>query len=235
LGRRHKNTCQWLLDGEDYSSWRTTPSSFFWLHGLSGCGKTVLASSVIQQLQSEDPAGLIAYHYFDVNGGGRRDLSQMLRSLLYQLAGQHPEARQILQALYVDCGMGAREPTVEQLSEQFTSVLEQSDEVTVILDALDESDSPDSIVSWVSDLHHMHRDSLRLFVTSRKQGILDTTIDKWLRMDQIHAVQVDKINRDIEKYVDARLFSSEEFEKWNSQVGLREHVMEVVLQRADGM
>jgi ABC-type dipeptide/oligopeptide/nickel transport system ATPase component len=235
LERRHQNTCRWLLDGDEYRSWRTTPSSFFWLHGLSGCGKTVLASAVIQQLQSEGSGGLVAFHYFDVNGGDKRDLSQMLRSLLCQLSSQHPEARQILQALYDDCGMGARQPTVKQLSEHFTSILDQVVEVTVIVDALDESDSPDDIVSWVKGLHQIRRDSLHLFVTSQKQGALDTAIDKWLKLDQLHAVASDEINKDIANYIHARLFESEEFMKWSSHKGLREDVKKAVLQRANGM
>jgi hypothetical protein len=82
----------------------------------------------------------------------------------------------------------------------------------------------------VKGLHQIRRDSLHLFVTSRKQGILDTAIDKWLKVDQLHAVRIDKINKDIAKYVRARLFKSEEFEKWNSHMDLREHVMEAVLQ-----
>jgi Cdc6-like AAA superfamily ATPase len=224
-----------LLDGEAYHSWQTTPSSFFWLYGLSGCGKTVLASSVIQELQSEDPEGLVACHYFDVNGGDRRDLSQMLRSILYQLSDKHPEARKILQALHVDCGDGAREPTVRQLSKQFTNILDHEFEVTVIIDALDECASPEDIVSWVKDLLQEDRNSLHLLVTSRKQGVLAIAIDEWLKLDQLHAVRIDEINNDITSYVHARLFESEEFKKWKPHKGLREEVEKVVLQRANGM
>jgi hypothetical protein len=235
LERRHKNTCRWLLDGDVYRSWRTRPGSFFWLHGLSGCGKTVLASSIIQQLQSEDPVGLVVCHYFDVNGGDKRSLSQMLRSLLHQLSSKHPEVRKILQALYVDCGNGALEPTVKQLSERFESILDQAVEITIIIDALDECDAPEDIVSWVKNLHQKDCCSLHLLVTSRKQGILGTAIDKWPKTDQLHAVQIDEINRDIARYVHARLFKSEEFEKWKPHQGLREHVEKAVLQRANGM
>jgi ABC-type dipeptide/oligopeptide/nickel transport system ATPase component len=235
LERRHKNTCRWLLDGDHYRFWRTTPSSFFWLHGLSGCGKTVLASSVIQQLQNAGSGGLVACHYFDVNGGDKRDLSQMLRSLLYQLSSKHSEARQTLQALYVDCGMGVKKPTARQLSEQFTSILDQVAEVTVIIDALDECDSPDDILSWMKDLHQKDRNSLHLLVTSRRQGILATAIEKWPKTDQLHAVRIDGINKDIAAYIHARLFESKEFEKWSPYKGLQEEVEKAVLQRADGM
>jgi ABC-type dipeptide/oligopeptide/nickel transport system ATPase component len=235
LEQRHQNTCRWLLDGGDYHTWRKTPNSFFWLHGLSGCGKTILASSIIQQLHSENSGGLIACHYFDINGGDKRDLSQMLRSLLCQVSSKHPEVRKILQASHVAFGMGAKRPTVTQLSEQFTSILDQVAEVTVVIDALDESDSQDDIVSWIKGLQQKDRNSLHLLVTSRKQGILATAIEKWLKPDQLHAVQIDEINKDIADYIHARLFESKEFEKWNPHKGLQEEVEKAVLQRANGM
>jgi len=233
LERRHQDTCQWLLDDVEYHSWRRMPSSFFWLYGSSGCGKTVLASAVIQQIRSE--GSLVACHYFDVNGGDTRDLGQMLRSLLSQLSSQHSEARQVLQALYNECDMGARQPTVRQLSEQFAKILDQVAEVTVVVDALDESNSPGGIVSWLKDLFQRDRNSLHLLVTSQKQGSLDTAIDEWHRRDQLHAVRSNETNKDIANYLHARLFGSEEFEKWNSHRDLREHVEKTILQRANGM
>lgn len=235
LERRHQDTCRWLLDGDEYRSWRTTPSSFFWLHGLSGCGKTVLASAVVQQIQSEDSGCLVACQYFDVNGGDKRDLSQMLRSLLYQLSSKHSEARQTLQTLYDDCDTGARAPTASQLSAQFAKILDQVADVTVIVDALDECDCPESIVSWFKDLYQVDRKSLHLLVTSQKRGILDTAIDKWTKPDQLHAIRNTETNKDIVNYIHGRLFGSEEFEKWKPRKGLREHVEEAVLQRANGM
>lgn len=178
---------------------------------------------------------MVAYHYFDVNGGDKRDLAQMLRSLLYQLSSKHSEVRQTLQALYDDCDKGARDPTARQLSEQFVKTLDQVAEVTIIVDTLDECDSPDNIVSWLEDLLHGDRNNLHLLVTSRKQGALDKAIDKWHKRDQLHAVQNHEINKDIANYIHARLFGSKEFGKWSSQEGLRELVEKKVLQRANGM
>ena len=131
--------------------------------------------------------------------------------------------------------MGARQPTARQLSEQFAKILDQVAEVTVVVDALDESNSPGGIVSWLKDLFQRDRNSLHLLVTSQKQGSLDTAIDEWHRRDQLHAVRSNETNKDIANYLHARLFGSEEFEKWNSHRDLREHVEKTILQRANGM
>lgn len=235
MERRHPDTCRWLLDSEEYRSWRNTPSSFFWLHGLSGCGKTVLASSVIDQLRSADSNAITVYHYFDVNGGDGQDITQMLRTLLFQLGSKNLAARDNLQALYVQCDKGARKPTTKQLMEQFTSMLSLLDQAFVVIDALDECKSPDLVVSWLKDLDRVNRDSLHLLVTSRKQGVLSTAIDDWPNRDQLHAIRTEEISRDIASYIHARIFESREFAKWNAQEGLQEQVENSVLQRANGM
>lgn len=233
LRQRQQGTCRWLLDSETYHSWRTTPGSFFWLHGLSGCGKTVLASSVIEQLRSQTPKSLFAYFYFDVNGGGRRDLSQMLRSVLCQLFLEEG-GKDVLLSLYRDCGMGLRQPSIKQLSDTFASILHQVGEVTIVVDALDECSTPEDVVLWLQDpsrfMHNWH-----LLVTSQKHGTMSSVIDSWHRQDQIHAVQIDKVNSDIACYVHERLFGSAEFVKWSSHQGLREQVEDEILKQANGM
>lgn len=233
LEQRHQGTCRWLLDSDDYRSWRIAPGSFFWLHGLSGCGKTVLASSVIENLRSRTPQPLFAYFYFDVNGGGRRDLSQMLRSLLCQLYSGKG-AKEVLVALYCGCGMGVREPTTKQLSDTLKSILDQVGEATIVIDALDECSTPEDLVLWLTDpsrsTHNLH-----LLVTSRNHGAMNSAINNWPQQDQIHAIQVDKVNRDIAYYVHGRLFEGAEFVKWSSHQGLREQVEDAVLKQANGM
>ncbi|MCJ1467598.1 hypothetical protein MMC07_006223 [Pseudocyphellaria aurata] len=48
-------TGDWFLSGEEYSHWKKTPQSFLWIHGIAGCGKTVL-SSLLAQLVKKLPS-----------------------------------------------------------------------------------------------------------------------------------------------------------------------------------
>ncbi|KAH0361448.1 purine and uridine phosphorylase, partial [Aureobasidium melanogenum] len=233
LRQRHQGTCHWLLDSDDYHNWRKTPGSFFWLHGLSGCGKTVLASSVIEQLRLQTPQPLFAYFYFDVNGGGRRDLSQMLRTVIYQLCSVNG-VKEVLLALYCDCSKGTKEPTITQLSATLTSILDQVGEATIIIDALDECSTPEDAVLWLKGLSRLTH-NLHLLVTSRNHGLMNSAIGNWPQQVQVHAIQIDKVNRDIACYVHERLFEGGEFVKWGSHQGLREKVEDTVLKQANGM
>lgn len=43
-------TGRWFLDGSTFQEFKDTPRSLLWLHGDSGCGKTILSSAIIEQL-----------------------------------------------------------------------------------------------------------------------------------------------------------------------------------------
>lgn len=36
-------TGKWFICGKEYSHWKETPQSFLWIHGIAGCGKTILS------------------------------------------------------------------------------------------------------------------------------------------------------------------------------------------------
>jgi len=58
----------WFLESEQYAKWKASPSSFLWLHGIPGCGKTILSSTVIEDILqhcTNDPGKAAAYFYFD--------------------------------------------------------------------------------------------------------------------------------------------------------------------------
>lgn len=140
-----------------------------------------------------------------------------------------------MKTLYDQCNKGSRQPTTRQLFEQFTSILGRIGEVAVVVDGLDECEAHDDVVSWLEDLNQVDRGSLCLLVTSRKHGRLATAIDDWPKPDQLYAVMSADSNRDIAGYTHARIFESDEFIKWTPHEGLREHVEQVILQRANGM
>ncbi|THY84406.1 hypothetical protein D6C92_09296 [Aureobasidium pullulans] len=233
--QRHPDTCRWLLDGDLYRYWRTTPASFLWLYGISGCGKTFLASSVIDQLRSEDQASPLAFFYFDVNGGGRRDLPQMLRSLLFQLRSRSKEAAEQVQELYEECRRDNTSATIKQLSATLKAILHKLSSITVVIDALDECDSSKDVVTWLEDLCEEHAGSLHLLVTSQKYGVLDEAICGWPRRDQLHCVDTGDIDQDIKVYVHTRLFQTKEFEHLASRGNLQEEVENTMLKQINGM
>ncbi|THW05949.1 hypothetical protein D6D24_10092 [Aureobasidium pullulans] len=232
---RHHGTGQWLLNSTFYLSWEKRLDRFIWLHGLSGCGKTVLASSIIHRLNSASPSRALAFFYFDVNGGGQQTVVQMLRTLLSQLCSMPSINLNRLQTLYNTCGKGTSSPSIDQLSDTLKDIISLSGQVTVVIDALDECDKPSEVISWLEDLLEANYSTLQLLVTSRSTGETGRVIDGWTRRHELHPIQVDEVNKDISDYLHTRLFVGDEFSKWSSGYGLREMIKKEVSQQANGM
>ncbi|CAN9450612.1 unnamed protein product [Alternaria alternata] len=86
--QRQANTGLWLLESAKFSEWKERTASRLWLYGIPGCGKTILSSTIIENLLQychDDTNIVTAYFYFDFNDTQKQDPELMLRSLLCQL------------------------------------------------------------------------------------------------------------------------------------------------------
>jgi hypothetical protein len=50
LKLRQHNTGLWLLKSGQYQAWKTDPASFLWIHGIPGSGKTILSSTILEEV-----------------------------------------------------------------------------------------------------------------------------------------------------------------------------------------
>ena len=108
-------------------------STAIWLHGISGCGKTILTSTIIEHLRKSRPEPIV-YFYFDVQDSRKRNLRQMLRALTGQLYRAHIPARAPLELLHRST---TDQPTIVQLTQCFQEMCKLSSAI-IVLDALDE-------------------------------------------------------------------------------------------------
>lgn len=87
LKGRYEATGDWFLATDTYSNWLSTPISLVWMHGIPSCGKTVLSSTVIQNIYKycESRTGsIVLYCYFDFNDIEKQKHGKMIRSLVTQ-------------------------------------------------------------------------------------------------------------------------------------------------------
>ncbi len=78
LKKRHNGTSQWLFQDARYSRWKKEPSLFLWLNGIPGCGKTVLSSTVIQDLETDLAIYTILYFYFTFTDIAKQTLNHIV-------------------------------------------------------------------------------------------------------------------------------------------------------------
>ncbi|KAJ7059427.1 hypothetical protein C8F01DRAFT_1295200 [Mycena amicta] len=93
------NTGNWLLRSFEYKSWKSTSSSLFWINGKPGAGKTIICSTVIEDLLVT-PGSVLAYFYFYYGEANKQSPRGMLCSLISQLEEQLLHAPSPLLGLY---------------------------------------------------------------------------------------------------------------------------------------
>ncbi|KAJ7889167.1 hypothetical protein B0H14DRAFT_3712547 [Mycena olivaceomarginata] len=114
--KRHPNTGLWLFKRMEFIEWIYAPNSLLWLEGISGSGKTVLSSTIIDKLRAR--AEPLAFFYFDTNNSEQCTVTQLLRSQVSQLSDQGPSPDQILDALWSSYSGGRLLPSDAELMSQ---------------------------------------------------------------------------------------------------------------------
>jgi hypothetical protein len=115
LKQRQQGIGQWLLRHKRYAEWKSSKSQFLWLHGIPGCGKSILSSTVLEdllELDNHPTEKTVVYFYFDFNDPQKRRSDLMVRSILTQLLQQIPGSLPIIATLFSSCDSGRRQPTL---------------------------------------------------------------------------------------------------------------------------
>jgi hypothetical protein len=89
--KHYPRTRLWFTSSHQFANWLVERSSFLWLNGFAGCGKSVLCSTTIQRIFCEtkhrSEVG-IAFYYFTFSDKSKQDAHGILRTLLLQLSMQ---------------------------------------------------------------------------------------------------------------------------------------------------
>ena len=222
--RKSTETGRWFLEGSVFQEFKKTPRSVLWLHGDSGCGKSVLCSAIIDQLKimcRDSPRYRLAYWYFSISDMRRRGLEDLMRALLAQLMPTSATLPPILDLWEAKNG-GREAPTLPELISTFEQMLRDKPadkdplDLFIILDALDEANEAEhaDIVAL------LQRNILRLnvhihvLVTSRSNSIV--VEQGWDPMVNFFKVMIGRQNadEDILIHVIDRLENDEDLKKW---------------------
>lgn len=214
------------------------PCSYLWINGIPGCGKTVLCSTIIDDLQALvglQSRSIISYFYFSFADVKRQKCTSLLSSILAQLCPR-PTIPQILQDLYEQ--HRHTRPTVDEPSKTLRSILNELDNVYIVIDALDECASEteggeqEEILEWLSEMSCSKIDSLHTIVPSRREPNIQRSFSSksvW------HSVSFTKTSNtdDIASFIKNQLETNTRLKSLDEST---EHDVETTLLRgADGM
>ena len=234
--RRHHtpHTGLWFLQSNQYQRWRDGRSRHLWMYGKAGCGKTVLSSTVIEdvRLQCESAGNTaIAVFYFSFSDSRQQSFESLLRSLVAQLGWKEP-GRSMLQREYDTPNRSLLGPTA--LEEILVASVLQYEEVFLALDALDECSESGSVhCNMLDGLERLSEraSNLKIIATSRKLQDINDCMDS-LRADVV-SIDTRRVDADIARYVRNELSRDRKLSRLEGDV--KALIMETFAQKADGM
>jgi hypothetical protein len=134
--KHESGTGKWLLESEKYKTWKASSAAHLWLHGKAGCGKSVLCSTIIEDLKlhcRSDMDSVLAFFYFSFSDLNNQSYRSLLASLVFQLCTDQPSYERLKEALD-----DTKQASVEILEKVLLFQITQHCHLTVVLDALDE-------------------------------------------------------------------------------------------------
>jgi hypothetical protein len=233
--KRHKGTGTWFLDSAAFLEWKSGLRRHLWLHGLAGCGKTVLTSTILDHLrETQTESHVTIDFFFDFRNKDKQNLDNLLRSLAFQLYLQCAGCRTDLDSLFASHEDGKNQPTTDSLSKTVNIMMQCPQKLQIVLDALDECFTRNELLKWMEKLPRLS--NVHLIATSRQEEELKSSLSRWIRKENIVSMGSDLVNADIRSYIEATLKTGAEFQKrWGSIPTVLQEIETVVGGKADGM
>jgi Cdc6-like AAA superfamily ATPase len=238
LKLRQADTGLWLLESDAYTDWKTSVTSPLWLYGIPGCGKTILSSTVLQdvlQYCQDDPGRVTAYFFFDFNNAQKQDPEMMVRSLLCQLSQQSIKIPASLDTLFSSCENGQRQPSTDALMNALKLMTQEFPQIYIVLDALDECAQRVELMEMFGTIMGWKLTNLHLVVTSRREHDIESSLEEFLDDQNRICLQSAVVDKDIQRYVRQRLSTDKRLRKWEKDASTTRQIETVLMSGAKGM
>lgn len=225
----HRGTGAWFLKSAAYKTFLQAPHGRLWLRGIPGSGKTVLASTIIRELECADegPESALVYFFFAFNDDSKQQLEHMLRSLIFQLSNLHTFGRTHLTSCFEKFKEGYEQPSTESLVDLFDQMVCDLRSVTIVLDALDESTGTQSILRWITSRNHC-----KFVLTGRPESDIEKALTLWLPSDCAITLENEPVHNDIKAYVQHNLETERNLSRWKS---MHNFISDTLVKKAGGM
>lgn len=235
---RHAETGSWFVKGEEFSQWKRDANSFLWLHGKAGCGKTVLASTVITEIIRQcnfSNGSSLAYFFFDFNDPKKQQSSGMIRSIITQLYSQSYDAVVEVESLFSQCQDGKQPANLATLMITLQATVRKSEHTYIILDALDECSEIGDLLALIQEIVEWSIPGLHLLCTSRWLTTVKETVQDLTTSDRMVQIQSKLVDTDISTYISQQLQNDLKFKRWRKRPDIQEEIRRALTEKVDGM
>ena len=237
--RKHQPTTgDWFVQGKDLADWHETPDSFVWLYGTSGCGKTMLTSTIIEHIKDNylQPERALGYYYIDFNDPQKRKVDSFVASIISQLCSQLSFLPERVRDLWLDCHEGRQRPLLKKLMQELSCLLTDFTEVFLVVDALDECPEDkgerETLLQIITEIHTWQAKQLHLLATSRQQTDIEVMLQPLLTAKAI-SIRDEQVNADVKILVSHEVGNIAKKNRWPPI--LRNEVEEALVLGSNGM
>ena len=161
--------------------------------------------------------GAIVYWYFDFNDKDKQDVTNMLRSLIRQLAAASSQIPQSVFEIESNFRAAGRQPDLNILSKSINSIIADFEkDVFMVIDALDECPldiQREELLHHITAVLNAKHEKLHLLMTSRRE------IDIYDRLERI-VIAIDiqmLLEGDVKLFIESRLKNEPRLARWNSE------------------
>ncbi|KAF5606298.1 ankyrin repeat [Fusarium subglutinans] len=180
--QRQSGTANWFFEAEEFRTWIATCGQTLFCPGIPGAGKTILASTVIDHIESTSKDDLsigLAYIYCNFQRYDLQNPDELLSILLKQLLAKLPSLPVDINSFYTSHMERAKRPERQDIFNALQNVVAQHSKVYIIVDALDEygpsGRSRESFLSLLRELQRRHK--INVLMTSRFDMTIIAEID----------------------------------------------------------
>ncbi|KAF8496229.1 hypothetical protein F5888DRAFT_417671, partial [Russula emetica] len=236
----HESTGEWLTQGTVFKSWKQS-SSLLWINGKPGSGKTVLSSTIIQDINNTG-LGHYGLFFFDFKDAGKSNARSLLSSLVVQLSDQSNELFDVLRGLHSSHRNNRQPPSVDALTQCLEDMLRVAHEVPIyfIIDALDEcpftneqSSPRRQVLTLVEKFVKLSLPNLRICVTSRPEADIQATLGPLTSTSNTISLHDESGQKeDIVNFVRSEVLFYANLLRWREED--KEFAIETLSDKADG-
>jgi hypothetical protein len=205
---------------EEITEWINCPSPsseehvpcVYWLHGVAGCGKSAIASTIAKRFENVKRC---AWYFFDASKQSGSGPEQMFSTLSRTLADMDAKWRESLVRIVKP---SRRLQTTVNVKEQFENFIlepaktfEPMGPILIVIDALDESGSRQDRVQLLGMLSRLdelgHSGHFRFLITSRPEEDISSALANrtWVHSTDLTTIDEISTDDDIRRYVDKEL------------------------------
>ncbi|KAF2718867.1 hypothetical protein K431DRAFT_123484, partial [Polychaeton citri CBS 116435] len=231
--RHEPQTGTWLLQSDLYQKWKDGAVKHLWISGKAGCGKTILSSTAIEDVQEyctgKESVGY-AIFYFSFSDNRKQAFKDLICSLVAQLGWKEPGASMLQQAYEKP---NRSTPSEDELERILVASVKSFDEVFLILDALDESPEGGEVRQTTLDgIERLAQSApnIKILATSRELRDVRESMET-IEVAPI-SVATSTVDEDIRRYVTTQLHDRK-FARLNART--RSLIEETISRKADGM